>query len=58
MYHSLTMSQLLQWRLENKSTNGMVRHVVDSKTWAHIDETWSNFASEPWNLRMQFPRMG
>jgi hypothetical protein len=36
MYWSCTMSQLLQWHVKNKSTNGLVRYVADSKTWAHI----------------------
>jgi hypothetical protein len=46
------MPQLLQWHAENKSTDGLVHHIVDSKTWEHIDSTWPNFAIEPWNLRL------
>jgi len=31
---------------------GLVCHVVDNKTWAHIDETWLDFTNELWNLRL------
>jgi hypothetical protein len=58
MYWSHTMSQLLQWHVGNKSTDGLVCHVVDNKTWSHIDETWPNFANEPWNLRLAISTNG
>jgi hypothetical protein len=46
------MPQLLQWHAKNKSMDGLVCHVADNKTWAHKDETWPDFANEPWNLRL------
>jgi hypothetical protein len=46
MYRSPTMSQLIQWHVENKSTYGMVCHVVDGKAWAHINEAWLDFGNE------------
>ncbi len=51
MYRPPTMSQLLQWHVENKSTYGLMCHVADNKTWEHIDSTWPDFVIEPWNLR-------
>jgi len=50
-YRSLAISKLLVWHHENKSTNGLVRHVVDSKTWMHIDNKWPNFAVDLRNIR-------
>jgi hypothetical protein len=51
-YRSLAISKLLAaWRHENKSTNGLVRHVVDSKACMHIDNKWPNFATDPINIR-------
>jgi hypothetical protein len=32
--------------------DGKVRHVPDSRAWEHIDVTFSNFDSEPRNVRL------
>jgi hypothetical protein len=42
----------MTWHSQNKSTNGKVRHVPDSKAWAHIDRTWLEFGGEPKNVRL------
>jgi hypothetical protein len=52
MYQSPSLVELLQWHEKNKSTYGLVRHVANNKAWTHIKETWPNFASDPWNLRL------
>jgi hypothetical protein len=41
------------WHAKNKNSDGLVRHVHDSKTWAHIDASWPYFASEPCNVRLR-----
>jgi hypothetical protein len=46
MYRLATMSKLLQWHATNKSSNGLVRHVADSKTWAHVDAKWLDFVAK------------
>ncbi len=58
MYCSPTMSQILQWHAKNKSTNGMVHHFVNGKTWAHINEAWQNFGNELWNLMLAISTNG
>jgi hypothetical protein len=35
-----------------KGVDRLVRHFVDSKTWAHVDEKWANFAHHLCNLRL------
>ncbi len=40
------------WHTRNKNINGKVRHVLDSKTWQHIDNTWLDFATKPKNVRL------
>jgi hypothetical protein len=50
-YRSSAISKLLVWHHENKSTNGLVQHVVDSKAWMHIDNKWLDFAIDPRNIR-------
>lgn len=46
------------WHSQKKSINGKVRHVADSKAWAHIEATWPDFASNPRNVRLALPLMG
>jgi len=46
----LAISKLLVWHHDNKSTDGLVRHVVDSKTWMHIDNNWPDFATDMRNI--------
>ncbi len=36
----------MSWHDINKSHNGMVCSVCDSKAWKHIDTTWLNFATD------------
>ncbi len=52
MYRLTIMSELLQWHATNKSLDGFVWHVVDSKTWAHVDAKWPNFVVEFQILRL------
>jgi hypothetical protein len=46
------MSELFLWHSTNKSSNGLVHHVVESKAWAHVDEKWQNFVVNLGNLRL------
>ncbi len=42
----------MTWHSRNRSMNGKVRHVVDSKAWQHIDNTWLEFVVETINVRL------
>jgi hypothetical protein len=42
----------MSWHYGNKSQDGYVRHVVDSKAWAHIDSIWPQFATDAHNLKL------
>ncbi len=50
-YRSLAISKLLVWHHENKSMDGLVQHVADSKVWMHIENNWPDFAADPRNIR-------
>ena len=52
MFHCSNIAQLMQWHFANRSTDGMVRSVFDSKAWKHIDDTWTEFAAEPRHVRL------
>jgi hypothetical protein len=45
MFQVLNLSELMRWHYVNTSHDGLVRHALDSKTQAHIDETWPDFAT-------------
>jgi hypothetical protein len=40
------------WHNANRNNDGLVRHVVDGKAWAHIDVTWLEFVAKPCNVRL------
>jgi hypothetical protein len=42
----------MSWHDINKSHNGMVCSVCDSKAWKHVDTTWLNFATDLHNIRL------
>jgi hypothetical protein len=52
------MSKFMVWHAENKSSNGLVRHVPNSKAWAHIDASWPNSANEFCNVRLRLAADG
>jgi hypothetical protein len=49
---------MMTWHSRNKSIDGKVRHVPDSKAWQHIDNTWPDFAIEHRNVRLGFATDG
>jgi hypothetical protein len=46
MYSTPGQASLMTWHVNNRSGDGMVRHVADFKQWHFIDEKWLDFASE------------
>ncbi len=51
MYQCKSIAQLMQWHEKNSLEDGMVRFVVHSKAWKHINAMWPNFTKDPKNLR-------
>ncbi len=52
MYQAARTSELMTWHSQNRSMDGKVRHVLDSRAWEHIDATFPDFANEPRNVRL------
>ena len=52
MFRSKRMAQDLRWHFSNASTDGTMRHPVDSATWAQVNDQWPEFAADPRNLRL------
>ncbi|XP_048604739.1 uncharacterized protein LOC106409737 [Brassica napus] len=50
MYRSEVMAKDLQWHFSNKSTDGKLRHPVDSVTWDEMNAKYSTFAAEERNM--------
>ncbi len=44
----------MQWHEKNSLEDGMVRSMVDSKAWKHIDAMWPNFTKDPKNVHFAF----
>lgn len=52
------MSNLMVWHSGNRSADGLVQHVANSKAWAHIDAMWPDFAENPHNVRLSLATNG
>lgn len=52
MFRSVKMAEDVRWHFSNKSTDGKMRHPVDSLAWETINDNWPSFAVDPRNLRL------
>ena len=52
MFGTEYLSQCMTWWSENLSTDGTLRNLADSPAWRHVDETYSDFAADPRNVRL------
>lgn len=52
MFRSEQMAKDLRWHFNNKSTDGKLRHPVDSVTWYQMDDKYPSFAAEERNMRL------
>lgn len=43
----------LRWHLENQRVNDTLAHPCDGEAWKHFDTTFSEFVSEPSNVRLR-----
>ncbi|RIA04807.1 hypothetical protein BRARA_K00924 [Brassica rapa] len=48
----LRMAEDLRWHANNATEDGIMRHPVDSLSWAQVNNKWPEFASEARNLRL------
>lgn len=46
------MVELMFWHNFNKNIDGLVCSICDSKTWKHVDNTWCEFVTKSWNIRL------
>ncbi|XP_019095592.1 PREDICTED: uncharacterized protein LOC104763200 [Camelina sativa] len=52
MFRSEEMAKDLRWNFTNQSTDGKMRHPVDSVTWDQMNEKYPSFAAEERNIRL------
>lgn len=52
MFRSARMAEDLRWHANNATEDGIMRHPVDSLSWAQVNNKWPEFASEARNLRL------
>ncbi|XP_013624411.1 PREDICTED: uncharacterized protein LOC106330502 [Brassica oleracea var. oleracea] len=52
MFRSQEMATNLRWHASNKSSDGKLRHPVDSVTWKQMDAKYPKFAAEERNIRL------
>ncbi|XP_010418679.1 PREDICTED: uncharacterized protein LOC104704260 [Camelina sativa] len=52
MFRSEDKTEDLRWHFSNKSTDGKMRHLVDSVTWDQMNENYPSFAAEERNIRL------
>ncbi|XP_013607989.1 PREDICTED: uncharacterized protein LOC106314704 [Brassica oleracea var. oleracea] len=52
MYRYKVLAKDLRWHFSNKSTDGKLRHPVDSVTWDQMNAKYPTFAAEERNMRL------
>lgn len=52
MFRSKRLAEDLCWHSTNATTDGTMRHPVDSLTWVQVKDKWPEFAGEARNLRL------
>ncbi|XP_010490056.1 PREDICTED: uncharacterized protein LOC104767772 [Camelina sativa] len=52
MFRSEKTAKDLRWHFTNKSSDGKLRHPVDSVTWNHMNDKYPSFAAEERNMRL------
>ena len=52
MFKNKKMAKDLTWHADKIVSNGKLHHPADSPSWRAVDHMWSDFGSEPRNLRV------
>jgi hypothetical protein len=50
MYRCKTLAKLLIWHKNGTSTDGLIRSMLDSKSWKHNFEKWFEFVAKARNI--------
>ncbi|XP_060202613.1 uncharacterized protein LOC132631031 [Lycium barbarum] len=52
LFMSSKTSKLMRWHHEERNKDGVLRHPADSEAWKTLDNRYSEFASDPRNVRL------
>ncbi|XP_024157771.1 uncharacterized protein LOC112165478 [Rosa chinensis] len=52
MFQSSETCKSLTWHATDRKHDGLMRHLADVASWKLVDEKWSDFGSDPRNLRL------
>jgi hypothetical protein len=52
LYSTPALATLMTWHRQGRSTDGMIRHVVDGVQWKWVDQHLGNFGEEDRNIRL------
>ena len=52
MFATRNIAEAMTWHSENRRGQGNMAHPSDSEAWKHFDRTFTDFASEPRNIRL------
>ena len=52
MYSCTQLAELMKWHVGGKRKDKVMRSVVDSKAWNHVNNRWPEFAKEERNVRL------
>ena len=54
MYSCTRLAELMEWHVSGKSEDKVMKSVVDSKAWDHVNNKWPWFSKEERNVRLGF----
>ncbi len=52
LFRGSSLVELMSWHDANRSQDGMVCSVCDSKAWTHVDNIWPNLVVEKQNIKL------
>jgi len=52
LYASRSTAKHMRWHYEHRQEDYVLCHPSDGVAWKHFDNKYLNFASEPWNVRL------
>ena len=53
LYSSMSSTPYKMWHFENRKNDDVMTHPSHGKAWQYFDRTYSNFASDPLNIRLR-----
>ncbi|XP_074336466.1 uncharacterized protein LOC141673610 [Apium graveolens] len=58
LFNIAQIAKDMTWHKTERQNDGKIRHPADSKTWKDVDQSWSKFAAEARNLRLDLSSGG